>query len=993
MEKYNHKNIEAKWQKYWSEQPELYTAADESGKDKQYILDMFPYPSGNGLHAGHVESYTATDIMSRYLRLKGKNVLHPQGWDAFGLPAENYAIKTKIQPAITTRQAVATFKQQMKMMGFSYDWSRELNSSEPDYYKWTQWFFLLLYKNGLAYKKKAKVNWCASCQTVLANEQAEGGVCERCGHPVTQKDMEQWFFKITDFIEPSFAKATEAKERITSGLLDGLNKVDWPESTKAAQKNWIGKSEGAIIKFSIFNFQFSNKSQKPNGQKYFEVFTTRVDTIFGCTYLVVAPEHKILNELKLRIKNWPEVEKYLEQSNKKTDLERMESKEKTGVELKGIKAVNPFNGQELPLFVADYVLAHYGTGAIMAVPAHDQRDFEFAKKYNLPIKQVVKPKDVLRSVVVGITVEERFKEELKRNGIKFEVGLSKNKREHIRVILGKKQIEIYIKLAQTYLKPDSWVEIIGSENIFIFKDRVIKNFSFNDKKILNICQKFEPLVKHYKSLWEMLEANLFYQGWICYVDDGVLVNSGEYNGLTSAEAREKMTEWLEKEKVGRRKINYKIRDWLVSRQRYWGAPIPIIYCRKCSEISNNQFPISKQIPNPKNIKFQTTIFDGEEYAMIPVPEKDLPVKLPTDVDFMPTGQSPLVNSESFHKVKCPVCGSKARRESDTMDTFVCSSWYYFRYADVQNKKEFAGKEMIKKWLPVDLYVGGAEHTVLHLLYARFFTKVLHNLGYIDFDEPFLKLRHQGIILAEDGRKMSKSLGNVVNPDEVVKQYGADALRLFEMFMGPLEDMKPWNTRGIIGQVRFLEKIWQFYHKVKLTDCGGGANKPCENVPEGMPRLLHKTIKKITEDIEALRFNTAIAQLMIFINFASKAETMPQAAAEKFLILLAPFAPHLAEELWANIKSPLPPFAKGGSHSIFKEKWPEYDKNMVKNETINLVIQINGKTRDMIKVSADISEAEAKKLALASEKIKKWLVGKEAVKIIFVKGKLVNIVIK
>jgi len=841
MEKYDHKKIELKWQKKW-EKEKLYKTSEDKDKPKYYVLDMFPYPSGAGLHVGHVESYTATDIMSRYWRLKGKNVLHPQGWDAFGLPAENYAIQTKIHPAVTTKKAITTFKAQMQSLGFSYDWSREAASNDPEYYKWTQWFFLLFYKNGLAYKKKAKVNWCDSCQTVLANEQAEGGICERCKNPVVQKDLEQWFFKITDFIEDKGE---------TAGLLTGLDKVDWPESTKAAQKNWIGKSAGAQFEMKI----------KGSDLKM-EVYTTRLDTVFGMTYAVIAPEHKLVQELKGQIKNWPEVEKYLKEAKNKTDLERMETKEKTGVKLAGVEAVNPFNNQAIPVFAADYVLAHYGTGAVMAVPAHDERDFEFAKKYNLPIRFVIASDQGER----GNLTDGKFR-----------------------------------------LRPDV-SEIAASPAA-----------PRNDKEV--------------------------------FTDDGVLINSGKYNGLTSEQAREKMAEWLEEEKIGARKINYKIRDWLVSRQRYWGAPIPIIYCAKCGEV--------------------------------PVPEKDLPVRLPTDVDFMPTGESPLVKSKKFHDVKCPKCGSPARRESDTMDTFVCSSWYYLRYADPKNKKEFADREALKKWLPVDLYVGGAEHTVLHLLYSRFFTKVLHNLGYLGFDEPFLKLRHQGIILAEDGRKMSKSFGNIINPDDVVKEYGADALRMFEMFMGPLADMKPWNTRGIIGISRFLEKIWQFYGKIKLVDCGGG-KKPCENALNGLPKMLHKTIKKVSEDMENLRFNTAISQMMIFINFASKFEAIPRAAAEKFLILLWPFVPHLAEELWEKL---------GHKESIFKEKWPEYDKKMIIDEKINLVVQVNGKVRETIEVSADISEEEAKKLALSSEKIKKWIENKEVVKIIFVKGKLVNIVVK
>ncbi|MDO9230909.1 MAG: leucine--tRNA ligase [bacterium] len=818
MEKYNPEIIERKWQKYWAKNPDNFSAKDESGQEKAFILDMFPYPSGTGLHVGHVESYTATDIYSRYLRMNGKNVLHPQGFDAFGLPAENYAIKTGIHPKETISNAVEVFKRQINSLGFSYDWSREVNSSDPKYYKWTQWLFLLFYKNGLAYKKKAKVNWCPKCQTVLANEQAENGKCERCESEVIQKDLEQWFFKITDFVEDKGK---------TSGLLSGLEKIDWPNSTKSLQKNWIGKSVGAQFKMQI-----------ENTDKFIEVYTTRIDTVFGMTYAVVAPEHEIVASLlkvesrkskvkreiqNLKIENSDEIGKYVEASKKKTDLDRMEAKEKTGVEIKGIKVINPFNGEALSLFVADYVLSQYGTGAVMAVPAHDERDFEFAKKYNLEIKEVIS---------------------------------------------GDKK----------------------------------------DKEILT--------------------------------DDGILINSTEYNNLESGEAREKLTAWLEEKKIGQRKINYKLRDWLVSRQRYWGAPIPIIYCEKCGEV--------------------------------PVPEKDLPVELPDDVDFKPTGESPLKYSKKFQEVKCPKCGGEAKRESDTMDTFVCSSWYYLRYADSKNEKEFASKEKLEKWLPVDLYVGGAEHSVLHLLYARFFTKVLHNLGYLNFDEPFLKLRHQGTILAEDGTKMSKSKGNVVNPDDVVKEFGADALRIFEMFMGPLEDMKPWQTKGIVGVYRFLEKTWKM--QTRINDQETGDSK--------LNNLIHKTIKKVGKDIEEMRFNTAISALMILANEMEKQEKIQITNYQLLITLLSPFAPHLAEELWEKL---------GHSESIFKEEWPTYDPEMIKDEEIELIIQINGKVRDKIIVSADISEDEAKTIVLEREKVKSYILGREIRKIIFVKGRLINIV--
>lgn len=829
---YNHKQIESKWQKKWEEEG-LYKTSEDEKKPKYYILDMFPYPSGAGLHVGHVESYTATDILSRYYRLKGYNVMHPQGWDAFGLPAENYAVKTGVHPRETTKKAISVFKNQINSLGFSYDWDREVNSSDADYYKWTQWFFLFLYKNGLAYKSKGKVNWCPKCQTVLANEQAENGKCERCETEVMQKDLEQWYFKISDFIEDQNYEGREVK-----GLLNGLNDIDWPESTKLAQKNWIGRSEGASVKFKV-----ESKKLKVD---LLEVFTTRPDTLFGCTYMVVSPEHKILKNLESKIENLEEIKNYQVMARKKTDLERTDlNKDKSGVEIKGLKAVNPVNNEEIPIFVADYVLASYGTGAIMAVPAHDERDFEFAKKYNLEIREVVQDK------------------------------YAKEQAEHT-----------------------------------------------------------------------------------CFSGEGIAVNSDWLNFLETKVAKEKITEWLKEKKLAKKEINYRLRDWLVSRQRYWGAPIPIIYCDKCGEV--------------------------------PVPEKDLPVILPEDVDFKPTGESPLKYSKEFCDVKCPKCGGEARREFDTMDTFVCSSWYYLRYSDPQNKDEFASSENLKKWLPVDIYMGGAEHSVLHLLYSRFFTKVFHKYGLVDFNEPFIKLRHQGIILAEDGTKMSKSKGNVVNPDDLVESDGADSLRMYEMFMGSIEDMKPWNTKGIAGVRRFLEKIWKLAMEgshpflfSKAEGAGESGVRPLGGKNNKITSLLHKTIKKVEEDIESFKFNTAISQMMILVNALEKEEKISEDLYEKLLIILSPFAPHITEELWENL---------GHKESIFKEVWPKYDPELIKDETINLIIQVNGKLRDTIEVKADILKEEAQEKALASEKIKKWTEDKELKKVIFVPGKLINIVL-
>lgn len=818
---YNHQEIEKKWQERWR-QADLFKTKDDDNRPKRFILDMFPYPSGAGLHAGHVESYTATDIYARYCRAQGFNVLHPQGFDAFGLPAENYAIKMGTHPAETTKAAIANFIKQIDSLGFSYDWSRQVTTSDPEYYKFTQWMFLLMYKNGLAYKKKAKVNWCASCQTVLAREQAEGGVCERCGNPVTQKDLEQWFFKITDFVEDQ-----QFEGRTIKGLLSGLDNIDWPESTKAAQRHWIGRSEGTLVDFSL-------QADTLTTEQKIRVFTTRVDTIFGCTYVVLAPESTLTKELLPNIKNKEAVENYIKEVQSKTELQRTDlNKDKSGIILEGVTAINPYNKEEIPVFIADYVLANYGTGAVMAVPAHDERDFEFAKKYNLEIRTSIVPAD--------------------------------------------------------------------------------------------------------NSAWEKDEA---------YCDDGLLIDSGEFTGLKSDEARMRMADFLSRTEQGEVTVNYRLRDWLVSRQRYWGAPIPIIYCDKCGEV--------------------------------PVPESDLPVLLPTDVDFRPTGESPLQRSQEFHNVTCPKCGAKARRESDTMDTFVCSSWYYFRYADSKNTQAFAAPEKIQKWLPVDLYFGGAEHSVMHLLYARFFTKVLKKYGFVNFDEPFLKLRHQGIILGEDGNKMSKSKGNVVNPDILVNSNGADSLRLYEMFMGPLEDMKPWNSKGIVGVSRFLDRVNMLLDETSRRD------------DKKTVSLLHKTIKKVGADIEEFKYNTAISSLMILVNdiydYKNKHGVWPLSLENLalFVRLLEPFAPHLSEELWEKM---------GHSTFLALEPWPTYDTELIKDESFSLAVQINGKLRVVLETQAGISEEDVKKQVLESEEVKKWLVDKEIVKVVYVPGKLISIVIK
>jgi leucyl-tRNA synthetase len=745
--------------------------------------------------------------------MKGFKVIHPMGWDAFGLPAENYAIKTGIHPEITTDQAIKNFTKQINSLGLSYDWDLEIQTSKPEYYRWTQWFFLLLYKNGLAYKKKAKVNWCDSCATVLANEQAEGGVCERCGNQVVQKNLEQWFFKISEFIEDQ-----EYEGKSIKGLLNGLNDIDWPESTKLAQINWIGKSFGAKVLFKI---------KSGNGEYNLEVFTTRPDTLFGCTYVAINPEHEIINKFSSEISNLEEVNKYVNKAKTKTEIERTSlNKEKTGVEIKGLFAINPVNGQEIKVFVADYVLSTYGSGAVMAVPAHDERDYDFSKKYNLPMLEVVSGGDISQAAHTG---------------------------------------------------------------------------------------------------------------------DGFLINSDFLNGLRVEEAKKKIIEWLSINKLGESCINYRLRDWLVSRQRYWGAPIPIIYCDKCGEVL--------------------------------VPEENLPVILPNDVNFKPTGESPLNSSELFHNVSCPKCGAKAHRESDTLDTFVCSSWYYFRYLDPKNEKVFADIEKIKKGLPVDIYIGGAEHSVMHLLYVRFFTKVLQKYGFIDFNEPFIKLRHPGIILGEDSNKMSKSKGNVVNPDDVIKKYGADCLRMYEMFLGTFEDVKPWNTKGIIGLRRFLDRLENLLPKVNFSDNNENYDK--------LILELNKAIKKVGNDIEEFKFNTAISQLMILINVFYEYNSIPKEHFSKLLLILAPFAPFISEELWSKI---------GNDFSIHQQQWPEFNESIIASESICLAVQINGKTRGTIEIQKDEEEIEVVKKVENDEKLKNYLGSKDYKKTIYVKNKIINFII-
>ncbi len=811
MESYKPQEMEPKWQKYWLEKG-IYKNYDKS--KKFYALDMFPYPSGAGLHVGHPKGYIATDVSARYKMLQGYSVLHPMGWDSFGLPAENYAIENKIHPKIAVEKNIATFKKQLEMFGFTYDWDREVTTSDPNYYKWTQWIFLKLFEKGLAYESDEPVNWCAKCKTVLANEDLEGGVCERCGTQVVQKKMRQWVLKMTEYAD-----------RLLYDL--DTKELDWEEQIIEQQRNWIGRSEGTEFEMKI----------KDSNEKI-EVYTTRPDTVYGMTYTVVAPEHPIVASLikiknqKSKIKNIEEIKNYIIQSQNKTELERMEMKNKTGVEIKGIKAINPFTNEEVPIFIADYVLGHYGTGAVMAVSAHDERDFEFAKKYNLEIKEVIKSLDANSTI---------------------------------------------------------------NKNAFI--------------------------------------------------DDGILINSGEYDGLTSKEAREKMTAWLEKEKIGKKKINYKMRDWVFSRQRYWGEPIPIVHCEKCGAVG--------------------------------VLEDQLPVTLPKMEDYKPaeTGEPPLSKAVNWVNTSCPKCGGPGKRETNTMPQWAGSSWYYLRYIDPKNKQNLIGKQEEKKWMPVDLYVGGAEHATRHLLYARFWHKFLYDIDIVSTEEPFKKLVHVGLINGEDGRKMSKRWGNVINPDDVISEFGADAVRLYELFMGPFTQNISWSTDGLKGTRRFLEKIYKLVNKVQIESKLKVNNK--------LESLSHKTIKKVTEDIENFRFNTAISQMMILVNEMEKQKNIPITNYQSLITILSPFAPHISEELWQKL---------GHKESIFKEKWPKYDAKLIRDEEIELVIQVNGKVRDRIKASTDISEEEAKKLAMESQKVTQFTNGQEFKKVIFVPGKLINVVV-
>ena len=800
--KYDFKAIESKWQKIWEEK-QTFRAENDYSKPKYYALVEFPYPSGQGLHVGHPRPYTALDIVSRKRRLEGYNVLYPMGWDAFGLPTENYAMKNHIHPEIVTAKNVAHFKEQIQSLGLSFDWSREINTTDPAYYKWTQWIFLQLFKHGLAYKSEMNVNWCTSCKVVLANEEVVNGVCERCGGEVVHKVKSQWMLKITEYAQR---------------LIDDLDDVDYIERVKVSQKNWIGRSTGAEVNF------------KTTAGDTLTVYTTRPDTLFGATYMVISPEHPMIREKADLIKNMDEISAYQEAAAKKSDFERSEiAKDKTGVEIQGIRAINPVNEKEIPIFISDYVLMSYGTGAIMAVPAHDTRDYDFAKAFNLPIIEVVAGGDI-------------------------------------------------------------------------------------EKEAFTDCAT------------------------------GVMVNTGMLNGLSVEEAKKKIIAWLEENGIGHPKVNFKLRDWVFSRQRYWGEPIPIVHCEKC--------------------------------GFVPVPEEELPLMLPELESFEPTddGQSPLSKLDSFVNTTCPCCGGPAKRETDTMPQWAGSSWYFLRYCDPNNVSALAAKEALDYWLPVDWYNGGMEHTTLHLLYSRFWHKFLYDIGVVSCKEPYAKRTSHGMILGENGEKMSKSRGNVVNPDDVVNEYGADTMRLYEMFIGDFEKAAPWKDTSLRGCKRFLDRVWNLQDIV----CEGDAYSP------KLESSIHKTIKKVSEDIENLKFNTAIAAMMALLNDIQDAGSLTKADYRTLLILLNPFAPHITEELYE---------LQGFDGMLNEQAWPSYDEAKCKAATVEIVLQVNGKIKAKVEVDANASKEEMAALAKENEKMQQAMEGKQIVKEIVVPGKLVNFVVR
>jgi len=927
MKTYDCMSIEEKWLARW-EAAGLFqgSAAADPGKDPLYLLFAFAYPSGSGLHVGHVESKTALDILARFNRMQGRQVFFPVGWDAFGLPAENYAIKTGVPPAETTRAAIDTFRRQIKRLAISYDWQSEIATSHPGYYRWTQWLFLQLYKEGLAYRGQGMVNWCPSCQTVLANEQVVDGECERCGSEVVQKSMEQWYFQISKYRDE---------------LISGLDAVDWPAATKQQQLNWIGKSEGAVI-----TFHFADREQA--SQLTIDCFTTRLDTIFGVTYVVLSPEKA--TELQL-IEQVPAerksaVEMYLKMATLKTEEQRrIGEKDKTGVDT-GLSVINPASGSHVPVFIADYVLGGYGTGAVMGVPAHDERDLAFAKKHNLGIQPVIlKDRSIIISYLMG--GEHISDEDLTAIGVRI-AGTDGDSRM---LEIPADRLAAYQDLIRAKLSPGFWNEYIGVQTGFIFKhtDGTLEEFSRIEPRydrIVELCAQFaNEKVENVGNLWSYLLQNPWYREWLLHSEKGELFNSEQFSGMSSEEVISDLIE--QNPEHIKLTTTYKLRDWLISRQRYWGAPIPIVY-------------------DP----------EGNPHA---VKDEHLPWLLPTDVDFKPTGESPLRSSKEFVERTERLYGKGWRPEFDTMDTFVDSSWYYLRYVDARNESAFADQAQLAHWLPVDFYMIGPEHIVLHLLYSRFFTKFLRDQGHLKIDEPFTKMRHQGMILGPDGKKMSKSKGNVINPDDVIEKFGADTLRVYEMFMGPIESDKPWDVRAVAGVYRFLNRIYDLCARPE----SGKAGSPVAR------RKLHQTIRKVTGDISAFKYNTAIAALMELVN-VWEAEVRSGNGGltreERYLVaqIIAPFAPFLAEELGEM---------SGVSGCIHTSNWPAWDESLAAEESVTIAIQVNGKVRATVQVpSQHIKDKDAVlSQARALEQLVPWLAG-TVKREIYVPGKIVNFVV-
>ncbi len=922
-DKYIPQEIEPKWQARW-EADGLYRAVIDEGKRKFYYLTMLPYPSGD-LHIGHWYAMTPSDAQARFYRMNGFNVVFPIGFDSFGLPAENAAISHGIHPREWTYANIERMRRQLRSMGAMWDWEREVVSSDPEYYMWSEWFFLQLFKNGLAYRAEAPVDFCPNCNTTLAREQVWGQDrhCERCGTPVVKKDLEQWFYRITNYADE---------------LLDHT-KMEWPERVVTMQRNWIGRSEGADVVFS----------SKEGGDTV--VFTTRPDTLWGATFMVLAPEHPLVDKLTTP-DHRGEVDAYVAQAARQTEIERTAlEKEKSGVFI-GAYAINPVNGERIPIWIADYVLMTYGTGAIMAVPAHDERDFEFALTFGLPIIPVIdRPDGVRKSFVQQGTMKDGFAAALTEAGLTFE---EVEGTAHVTLDAG--QVDRYAALAQAHLQPGCWTEVVGGRWLVVFDDGVWEFDSVEaDREILARCKTLEPAVEDQQTVMEMLYSVPFYRDVLFHAEYGAMINSAGFSGTMGDAAVAQVIKWLEEEGIGEGKARYRLHDWLISRQRYWGTPIPIIHCPECGAVA--------------------------------VPEKDLPVVLPDDVEFMPTGESPLKFHEGFLHTTCPECGGPAQRETDTMDTFICSSWYQYRYLSPHYDEGPWDPEEGRYWLPVDQYTGGIEHATMHLMYTRFFTKALRDIGIVDFDEPMLRLYNQGMVLGEDGEKMSKSRGNVIAPDDLVQTYGADTVRTYLMFFARWDLGGPWDSQGIRGPRRFVEDVWSLV--VDDGAAGGDASKPRAEDVRALRRKTHQTIRKVTEDLRSFAFNTAVAALMEMRN--NLQETKKTAlygteawdeAIESLLLLLCPIAPHITEELWATLGKP---------YSIHQQAWPEWDEDIAAEEMLTLIVQVNGRLRDRIQVSVSITEDEAKDLALASENVQRHIGDKGPRKVIYVPGKLVNIV--